>query len=79
MIDVGARIEVPKRDDRKAWERLYDHVSGSCVDGINELRRNENRHYRDCSLRDGRVGCARCKEIERRIPEKITHNGQSRR
>jgi hypothetical protein len=48
MIDVGARIEVPKHDDLKAWERLYDHVSSYDGDGINELSRNENENYCGC-------------------------------
>lgn len=44
MIDVGARIQVPKQDDLQAWERLYDHISGYDGDGINELSRNENEN-----------------------------------
>jgi hypothetical protein len=79
MIYIGARIEIPKHDDVKGWDRLYDHVSAYGREGTDEVRSKENEHYRECSLRDGSVGCAKCKEIEKRIPEKITHNGQSRR
>jgi hypothetical protein len=79
MIPIGARIEVPKHDDVKGWDRLYDHISAYGAEGIDEVRSKENEHYRECSLRDGRVGCAECKEIKKRIPEKITYNGQSRR
>jgi hypothetical protein len=79
MIQIGVRIEVPKHDDVKAWDRLYDHVTTICGEGVDEVRRKENEHYSECPLRDGRVGCAKCQAIEERIPKKITHNGQSRR
>jgi hypothetical protein len=68
MVFIGSRIEVPRRDDVKAWERLHAHVFAY-----------GDEHYRECLWRDGRVGCTKCKEIEDRVPEKITHNGQSRR
>jgi hypothetical protein len=79
MIPIGARIEVPRRHGVKAWDRLYDHVSAYGKIVMDEIRSKENEDYRGCPLRDGRAGCAKCKEIEKRIPEKITFNDQSRR
>ena len=71
MTPIGARIEVPRQDDLKAWDRLHSHVF--------PCNEEEIKHHRDCAFRDGRVGCTKCKEIEKKRPEKITHNGQSRR
>src|SRR5271163_3779190 len=67
MIPIGARIEVPRQDDLKGWDRLHNHVFPCSEEEI--------EHYRDCALTDGRVGCTKCKEIEKERPEKITHNG----
>jgi len=68
MIPIGARIEVLKQDE---LERV-----GSATQPRLSLQRRGKKTHRDCALRDRRVGCTKCKEIQKKRPE---NNGQSRR
>jgi hypothetical protein len=76
MIPIGARIEVPRQDDLKGWGRLHNHVL-SCSEEI--------EHYRDCALRDRRVGRTKCKRDREektgeksRIMARVRGNGSMR-
>ena len=69
MVPIGARLKILNNEDVKAWNRLYHHVLAS-RQGMEVIRKEENRHCGSLALEAGSCGFARCKEVDRRIAEK---------
>lgn len=79
MSCIGKRLQVPPKDDEKAWERLLKqwqapgYNESMCLDsGIIQ----ENRHFETCRIRlktsakgEGQsTGCGRCDAVWERLP-----------
>jgi len=69
MIDIGHKLEVPKRTDIHAWKQLYDQFTtpGYGWDSADTGRGLENKHWLNCNIKRFE-DCQQCRKISLRMP-----------